>query len=182
MTGIVRRTTAEMSSGDLGVLRELFEVAWPADDPDEAFSEEDFEHALGGMHFLIEEDGLPVSHACVVERELHADGHPLRTGYVEAVATAPAFRRRGYATAVMRAVGEHVDRSYELGALGTGLLDFYRRLGWTVWRGPTSVRTAHGLVRTPDEDGFVLVRITPSTPPLDLAGQLSCDWRPGDVW
>jgi aminoglycoside 2'-N-acetyltransferase I len=36
--------------------------------------------------------------------------------------------------------------------------------------------------RTPDEDGGVLVRLTPSSPDLDPAAPLSCDWRPGDVW
>jgi hypothetical protein len=35
---------------------------------------------------------------------------------------------------------------------------------------------------TPDDDGFVMVRLTPSTPPLDLDGPLVCDRRHGDVW
>ena len=35
---------------------------------------------------------------------------------------------------------------------------------------------------TPDVDGFIMVLATPTTPPLDLAAPISCDWRPGDVW
>jgi aminoglycoside 2'-N-acetyltransferase I len=35
---------------------------------------------------------------------------------------------------------------------------------------------------TPEEDGAVLVRFTPSSPPLDVSGPISCDWRRGDVW
>ena len=71
---------------------------------------------------------------------------------------------------------------FELGALGTGRLHFYERLGWRTWTGPTSVRTPQGTQRTPDEDGYVMVLPTPSSPPLDLAARISCEWRPGDVW
>jgi hypothetical protein len=31
-------------------------------------------------------------------------------------------------------------------------------------------------------DGYILVLPTPLTPPLDLSADISCDWRPGDVW
>jgi aminoglycoside 2'-N-acetyltransferase I len=44
------------------------------------------------------------------------------------------------------------------------------------------VRTERGLVRTPEDDGNVLVRPTPTSPPLDLAAPISCEWRRGDVW
>jgi aminoglycoside 2'-N-acetyltransferase I len=172
--------SAELTPGELGVLRELFEAAWP--DPEDAFADTDLENALGGVHFVIEIDGRIVAHASVVPRELHAGERRLATGYVEAVATHPDHARRGFGSTVAREATAHVDDAYELGALGTGLHDFYGRLGWTTWRGPTSVRTPNGLERTPDEDGFVMVRRTPRTPPIDPDGPLSCDWRPGDVW
>ena len=38
---------------------------------------------------LLEIDGQIVAHAAVVEREIHIGDRTLRTGYVEAVATAP---------------------------------------------------------------------------------------------
>src|SRR2546426_796867 len=69
-----------------------------------------------------------------------------------------------------------------LGALGTGRYRFYERLGWLRWAGPSFVRTAGGLRPTPDEDGYILVLPTPSSPPLDQSAGISCDWRPGDVW
>jgi aminoglycoside 2'-N-acetyltransferase I len=124
-----------------------------------------------------------VAHAAVVERELHVGERPLRTGYVEAVATAPALQGRGYGTLVMRAVNEVIAERYELGALGTGSHGFYERLGWQTWRGPSFVRLPDGRVeRTPDEDGFILVLTTPASPRLDLASPIGCEWRPGDVW
>jgi hypothetical protein len=83
----------------------------------------------------------------------------------------------------MRAVGVHIDEEFQLGALDTGQTNFYSRLGWSRWTGPTWVRTQHGLERTADEDGNVLVRTTRRSPAvIDLAVDISCEWRSGDVW
>ena len=162
-------------------LHALFAAAWANEDA--TFTELDWEHAFGGMHLLVEEDGAIVSHASVVPRRLSAGGIPVFTGYVEAVATWPQHRGRGHATASMRAVGAHLDATYELGALDTGIRPFYERLGWRVWRGPTSVSGPSGApVPTPEEDGSVMVRDTPATPALDPIAVLACDWRAGDVW
>ena len=180
MTVVRRLSSDELSAGQMASLRALFDAAWP--EADDAFTDDDFAHAFGGVHLVVEEDGGIVSHASVVERRLHTGGHRLATGYVEAVATLPTHRGRGFATAVMEEAGKHIDRTFQLGALGTGLHAFYRRLGWVVWNGPTSVRTERGLVPTPEEDGYVLVRLTPMSPRLDLSAPISCDWRPGDVW
>jgi aminoglycoside 2'-N-acetyltransferase I len=151
-------------------------------DEEERFTEDDWDHAVGGVHFVLDLEGHVIAHASVVERELHIDGHPLRTGYVEAVAVAPGHQGVGFGSAVMGDVTSYVRGAFELGALGTGRQRFYERLGWQVWMGPTSVRTADGLGRTPDEDGFILVLRTASSPPFDLTASISCDFRPGDVW
>lgn len=74
-------------------LRELFDDAW--NDDVEGFTDQDWSHAVGGVHVIAEADGRVVAHASVVRRELHSAGHRLRTGYVEAVATRPSHRRRG---------------------------------------------------------------------------------------
>ncbi len=172
--------TTELSRDEQAALRAMFDVAWGGEDG--GFSDDDWASAIGGTHFLLEIDGTIVSHASVVERVLETGGRELRTGYVEAVATRPEHQRLGYATQVMQAVGSFIDEWYELAALGTGLLSFYERFGWEVWRGPTSVRTERGEIATPDEDGLVMIRRTPATPEIDLDAGISCDWRPGDVW
>jgi aminoglycoside 2'-N-acetyltransferase I len=143
---------------------------------------EDWDHALGGTHFFIEENGEPVSHASVVERRLETAGRSMRTGYVEAVATRPGRQRAGLATRVMEAVTVHIRLAFELGGLCTGQTDFYARLGWETWRGPTFVRTDGDPVRSADEDGNVMILRTPFTPDLDLDASISCEWRSGDVW
>lgn len=152
------------------------------EDEEERFTAEDWEHAIGGIHVVLDMAGVIVSHASVVERELRVDGRPLRTGYVEAVATAPAWQGRGYGTAVMRDVSGYIADRFELGALGTGVHGFYERLGWRTWTGPSSVRMPEGERPTPDDDGYLMVLATPSTPPIALDSPISCEWRIGDVW
>lgn len=176
-----RLPTDALSAEEVTVIRELLDAAfW--DEEDERFTEADWEHSIGGLHVVLELGGLIVSHASVVERELHVAGRPLRTGYVEAVATAPGHQGQGHGTRVMEAIDAAIEAGYELGALGTGEIGFYERLGWRVWQGPTSVRTATGERRTPDEDGGVMVLLTPTTPPIELGAPISCEWRSGDVW
>jgi aminoglycoside 2'-N-acetyltransferase I len=172
--------TRDVRASELTALRAVCDAAFSADP--EAFTDDDWDHALGGVHFVAEEDDEIVAHASVIERELHVGDVRLSTGYVEAVATSPPHQRRGYGSAVMREVGAYIDRTFPLGALDTGIPSFYERLGWVVWKGPTYVRAGTTLVRTAEDDGNVLVRITPSSPDLDLNAPISCEWRPGDVW
>jgi aminoglycoside 2'-N-acetyltransferase I len=173
--------TDELRPAELEAIRRLMDRAF-GDDPEEAFADEDWEHALGGDHVLLERDGTILAHGAVVERELHVAGRPLRTGYVEAVATAPEHQGQGHGTRVMRAIGDLIHDRFELGALGTGSHGFYERLGWRTWRGPSSVRAPGGDRPTPDEDGYLMVLRTPRTPLLALDAPISCDWRSGDVW
>ena len=175
-----RAATAALSQDELRALRGLLDPAFGAG----RFTEEDWHHTLGGVHVLAVEDGELVAHAAVVDRTLRAGGRPLRTGYVEGVATRSDRRRRGLARLVMREAGATIRRRHELGALsdGSGIPGFYERLGWEHWRGPTFVEAAPEPVRTADDDDGVMVLRTPATGALDLTAPLVCDWRPGDPW
>jgi aminoglycoside 2'-N-acetyltransferase I len=184
----VRRVASvEFSPAEIGSLRVLFDAAWTGEDG--VFTQEDWHHALGGEHFVVDVAGGIVSHASVVPRHLMTAGLSLSTGYVEAVATLPRYQGRGLASGVMLQATAFVDERYEFGALDTGVPAFYERLGWQRWEGPTSVLPRPGAdgargepTPTPQEDDAVMVRITPSTPALDLTGGITCDWREGDVW
>jgi aminoglycoside 2'-N-acetyltransferase I len=118
--------------------------------------------AFGGVHFIVEQEGRIVSHGSVIERELHTGDLRLMTGYVEAVATLPSRQGRGHASTVMRAIGEHIDRTFQLGALDTGIPGFYEPLGWFVWKGSSAEDVGRA---TPGNDGSVLV------PLLQLPGR-----------
>ena len=179
MTSVRVVASAQLSPADLDSMRALFEEAWR----DEGFTDDDWDHSFPGVHFIVGDDGDVRSHAAVVDRELRVAGRPLRTGYIENVATRESDRGRGLGSAVVSAADEHIRSTAELGALGTGEFAFYERLGWERWRGPTSVRTGGREERTPEEDGSVMVLRTPRTPAdLDVEAPISCDWRPGDVW
>jgi aminoglycoside 2'-N-acetyltransferase I len=183
---VARRVTiARIPHGSLPPASEaaIRALLWAAfGDGEDAMTEGDWQHALAGVHFVAEVDGEIAAYASVAERVLEVDGRPLRTGYVEAVATAVGRQGRGIGTQLMREVNEYIRDRFELGALGTGRFGFYDRLGWLIWRGETSVRTADGPVRTPGEDGYIMVLPTPASPELDLAAPISCDARSGDAW
>ena len=123
-----------------------------------------------------------LAHASVVPRVLEVAGRPLRTGYVEAVATAPGRQGEGLGSAVMAAATDEIRAHYELGALGTGRHSFYERLGWERWRGPTFVRTSRGLLRTAEDDDGVMVLRHGASAEVDLAAPISCEERAGDDW
>jgi aminoglycoside 2'-N-acetyltransferase I len=123
-----------------------------------------------------------VGHAAVVQRRLVHAGRAVRTGYVEGVAVRADRRRRGYGAAAMDAIERVIRGAYELGALGATdeAIAFYEARGWERWEGPTSAITPTGVRRTLDDDGSVFV--LPVDRQLDRSGELTCDWRDGDVW
>ncbi len=180
--------TDDLDGATLAALRELLDAAFEGERPSPArpvpsgFSDDDWAHARGGVHFIRIEDDEIVAHAAVVPRALETNGRMWRTGYVEAVATRPDVQRRGHGTVLMRAAGEYIRTAYELGSLSTGEDDFYERLGWQLWRGETGVRTDGGVQMTPWENGTVMVLLTDASAHVDLTGTITCEWRPGDVW
>ena len=142
----------------------------------------DWEHALGGMHALVWEQGELIAHGSLIQRRLIHRGRALRTGYVEGVAVRTDRRRRGHGGAIMEALEDVARRAYDLAALaatddGRAL---YAARGWQRWNGPTAALTPEGVRRTPDADGAVFVLPVAAEP--DLSGSLICDWRDGDVW
>lgn len=140
-----------------------------------------------GLHVVSEVGGHPVSHAMIVDRRMYI-GHEadlaIDAGYVEHVATLPAFQGQGHGTATMGRVGEIVREEYEIGALATRDNSFYERLGWEAWRGLTGVRMPDGeRVRSPDHDSEIMILRTERTPrSLDLSGSVFVDWREGESW
>ena len=109
-----------------------------------AHQKDDFMHLFsyipsGGIHVLAYREHELVSHAVATTRWFQPEGLPLlRTAYIDAVATLPAYQ-----------------------------VSFYARLGWEVWRGPLAGRRATELLPTPDQQGIMILRLA-RTPPLDV--------------
>jgi aminoglycoside 2'-N-acetyltransferase I len=169
--------TADLDAATLAAARSLLDAAFEG-----RFSDHDWDHALGGVHALAWDGGELVGHASVVLRRLIHGGRALRTGYVEGVAVRPDRQGHGHGAALMAALEPVVRGGYDLGARSAApaATNFYAARGWEAWRGPTSALTPGGVVRTADDDGRV--RVLPVTEPLDLTGELTCDWRDGNVW
>jgi aminoglycoside 2'-N-acetyltransferase I len=175
---VVLVDTHALSDSHLAAIRRLLDEAFAGE-----LTDDDWQHALGGWHALIEEAGQVVAHAAVVERHLLVGDRSVRAGYVEAVAVTPARQRTGLGSSVMRAISALIRERFELGALSSGEWGFYERLGWERWRGPTWVRRADGqIVRTPDEDEGVMVLKTERSGTLDVRQSIVCDERVGDSW
>ncbi|HET6919604.1 MAG TPA: GNAT family N-acetyltransferase [Jiangellaceae bacterium] len=176
MTRLRTAHTADLDAATLQTARALLYDVF--DD----MTEDDWEHALGGVHALVWEGAELIGHASVIQRRLLHDGRALRAGYVEGVGVRADYRGRGHGSALMTALERVVRRAYDLGALGATdqAAQFYAARGWSRWQGPSSALTPNGIRRTAEDDGGIYV--LPITVPLDLSGELTCDWRDGDVW
>jgi aminoglycoside 2'-N-acetyltransferase I len=168
--------TSELDAPSLSAARALLDAVF--DD----MTDHDWDHALGGVHALVWEGPDLVGHASLVQRRLRHLGRALRTGYLEGVGVRPDRRRRGYGAAMMDALELVAHRAYDLAALSatSEAAQFYAARGWQLWLGPSSALTPTGIQRTEEDDGSVYV--LPLRVPVDLSGELTCDWRDGDVW
>lgn len=169
--------TADLDAATLNAARALLDDVFAGD-----MTDHDWEHALGGVHALVWEGAELIGHASVVQRRLLYAGRALRAGYVEGVGVRADRRRRGHGAEMMAALERVVRGAYDLGALGAAeeAADFYAARGWQLWRGRSSALTPTGITPTEAEDGYIYV--LPVADPLDLSGELTCDWRDGDVW
>ncbi|BBX75312.1 GNAT family N-acetyltransferase [Mycobacterium shinjukuense] len=169
--------TSDLDRENRQRVREMVAAAFAGD-----FTEADWEHALGGMHALIWHHGAIIAHAAVVQRRLMYRGSALRCGYLEAVAVREDWRGQGLVHALLDGVEQVLRGAYQLGALSSSVpaRRLYAARGWLPWRGPTSVLSPAGPIRTPDDDGTVFV--LPVEVDLDTSAELMCDWRAGAVW
>jgi aminoglycoside 2'-N-acetyltransferase I len=177
MSEVLTAHTADLDAATLAAGRALMAAAFG-----DEFEDDDWEHALGGIHALAYDDGELIGHASVVMRRMVHGGRALRAGYVEAVGVDAAHRRRGHGGALMAPLERVIRNAYDVGVLGAtdDGAALYTTRGWQRWEGRLSALTPNGVEHTPEEEGFVYV--LPGDAPLDLAGELTCDWRDGDVW
>jgi aminoglycoside 2'-N-acetyltransferase I len=147
------------------------------------FSDDDADHAYGGVHVLVRQGVDLVAHASAVPRRLQFGNGPWRTvGYVEAVATDPAHQGRGAGTLAMRTLHDEIALRWPVALLSTGrATGFYELLGWERWRGLSCTRTDEGIAPDDEHGGLMILRIDRSQVP-DLSVTVTCEDRPGDAW
>jgi aminoglycoside 2'-N-acetyltransferase I len=150
-----------------------------------AHQEDDFTHLFSyipsdGIHALAYREQELVSHAVATTRWLQPEGLPLlRTAYIDAVATLPAYQGQGIGSRVMRHLAS-VLSDFEIACLETERVSFYVQLGWEAWRGPLAGRSTTELLPTPDQKGIMILRLA-RTPALDLDSLLVIEYD-GRIW
>jgi aminoglycoside 2'-N-acetyltransferase I len=169
--------TAELDHATLRAARALLDDVFVGE-----MTDQDWEHSLGGIHAMVYDGGELIGHASVIQRRILHGGRALRAGYVEGVGVREDRRGRGHGAAMMNALERVLRGAYDLGALAAeeGAGGFYTALGWKLWQGRSSALTPTGIVSTEEDDGYIYV--LPLSARLDLSGELTCDWRDGDVW
>ena len=177
MADIRRAHTADLEPEVLAAARALLDDVFAGE-----MTDDDWEHALGGLHVTAWDGDELIGHASVVQRRLVSGGRALRTGYLEGMGVRADRRGRGVGAALMAKAERIIRAAYEVGALGSTdeALGFYAKRGWVRWEGRLSALTPRGVVPTPDEQGGVFV--LPCAVPLEVTSELSVDWRDGDVW
>ena len=168
--------TADLDADARSAIRRLLDEAF------DNMTDDIFENVLGGLHAMVFDDAMLVGHGSVVQRRLLHQGRALRAGYIEGVAVRADRRRRGYGDLITAALERVVRSGYQLGAPGASDdgAGLYRARGWILWQGLSGALTPGGIRRTADKDGRVYV--LPVSAPVDLSGELVCDWRPGSLW
>jgi aminoglycoside 2'-N-acetyltransferase I len=159
-------------------LRTLWDRAF-----DERFSDEDANHAYGGVHVLARDGDRIVAHASAVPRRISFGDEPwLTVGYVEAVATDPQRQGRGVGRLTMQRLQGEIAARWPVAMLSTGrATGFYERLGWERWGGASYTRTSTGTVPDGEHGGLMILRLDASAVP-DLSVDVTCEDRPGDAW
>ena len=176
MTELRTAHTADLDASTISAIRDLMNAVF------DGVSDDTFDNALGGVHALVLEDGKLIGHGSVVQRRMLHAGRSLRTGYVEGVAVRADRRRQGYGARLMAPLERIVRSAYELGALGASPdgARLYASRGWQRWRGPSLAMTPDGVRRTPGAEESIYV--LPVSVPVDVSGELTCDFRPASPW
>jgi len=147
------------------------------------FSDDDAEHAYGGVHVLAFVGDLLVGHASAVPRRIRFGEQPwLTVGYVEAVATDPDLQGQGIGRQFMQRLHAEIASRWRVALLSTGRATlFYGALGWEQWRGSSYTATGTAVVPDGEHGGLMILRLDPSLVP-DLSIAVTCEDRAGDAW
>ena len=177
MADVTLAHTAHLDDATLAAARAMTFEAFESE-----FTDDDWEHGLGGLHAIVRAGDTIIGHAAIVRRHLAYRGRALRAGYVEAVAVHADHRREGVGDDLVAALESVIVRAYDLGTLSATAIGmpFYESRGWQPWRGSLYAFTPDGIVHQPQlEDRLMVFAVRDD---VDLDADLTCDFRNGDLW
>lgn len=159
-------------------LRQLWDVAYG-----DRFSDDDTDHAYGGVHVMAMDDDRVIAHASAIPRRIQfGDGAWQTIAYVEAVAVHPDFQHQGIGAELMRRLQDEMAKRWIVAMLSTGrATSFYEALGWQRWVGTSYTQTADGPVEDGEHGGLMVLRFGGALEP-DARLTVTCEDRAGDAW
>lgn len=157
-------------------IRTLLDAAFDCE-----FSDQDNDHASGGVRIIAMDGDQIVGHAALIARTITIAGTPYRVGYVEGVAVLPACQGQGIGAQIMRQITDMAQRDFVVAMLSTGAFDFYAKFGWQRFVGESFVDNHGTISRTAAEDEGLML-LTPHGHLNQPGVAWVCDWRAGDVW
>jgi GNAT superfamily N-acetyltransferase len=105
------------------------------------------------VHFFMDVDGEPVSHASILRHEVSVGGRPLMVAGLGGVVTRPEAQRRGYARRLIEQAVEFFAQEWkvEAGLLFClpGMVPYYESLGWQTIKGSVLIEQPSGQVESP---------------------------------
>jgi aminoglycoside 2'-N-acetyltransferase I len=116
------------------------------------FSEEDWEHTLGGVRYLGWIGDSLIANGSICSRTIWLNDIEIYVGYIEAIAVEPKFWSKGYGTQLMQLISIDTLSAYSVSMLFTSEKGFYRQVGWTDFRGESFVKLSDKEVRTANDD------------------------------
>jgi len=173
---ISRLTDADLNHRVEASLRELLADAFDGD-----FSNEDWKHTYGGLRFLGYLEKEIVAHGSVIERSVQIDGEDAKIGYVEGLAVAPMYWRRGFGSNLMAEITSYCRTTFLFSILSTGEKNFYRKQGWLDFEGESYVLRNGAEIRTLEEDEG-LMYLPQSVKDKSSLTKVVCEARSGDDW
>ena len=128
---------------------------WTADSFfEQAFFTPDYKWAKPDWHVLVWVGDQVVSCLKVIERTGTVGGHPVKMAGVGDVVTPPPLRRRGYASAAVKAASaficEKLDAEFGVLMCEEHLVHFYARYGWQRVPEPLQFDEPWGKVTSPE--------------------------------
>lgn len=172
----ITRRDHELDAAHLAAIRTLLDEAF-----EHEFSDEDSDHANGGIRVIAVDGDQIVGHAAVISRTITIAGTSYTVGYVEGVAVIPHRQGQGIGAEMMRRITALCSDTYQISMLSTGEHDFYAKFGWQRVLGQSYVDDHGTITRTAEEDEGLMI-YTQLTHLNQLGVAFVCDWRTGDVW
>lgn len=104
-------------------------------------------------HFLLYEDGQPVSHAGVLRHAVAVDEKIVTVGGVGGVVTSECAQGKGYARMLMRKVADFLENEWQVEAgllfCLPRLIPYYEALGWQSVEAPVFIEQPGGTIKSP---------------------------------